>query len=585
MLFDWRKLHNPSFEKNDDVKWRGELAHLVSHDRDVREEARRVTQTNLLALCWVLGYCLVDEEVHREALEFFPPCDPTRTLTEWILESNQKYQRIGSLLLPRGVYKSTLSLVRSTQLITCWPENVSILIMTGRSDLAEDFIMQVAGFFYKPHSKTAPTLFQAIWTDLCVSTKPDANGFTAAKRQVDPPIIEPAIWGESIEAGTSGYHPNILISDDLHTNRNSRTYDARVNITKKYKLAKKVLMPVGSEIRIGTCYGNGDIWSDEILTSRPGSIRRLLRPAIRMKNGERIDDQGFPEEEEVELCFPSILSYTFLRAEYEADFDTFATQYLLDENGGNEVVFPQQAILDAMVDDSKIPLEGEIVIHWRFPCMRRGWFTACCAVGQLARNRCYVIDAFQGYQKPSFLARTVVTTARKYGIHRVTIEDSPGARLMMPAINNYALTVGWKVGMDWTGGQSDEESEENTGTRDLRIRNMESVLSAGRLLFFNGIKQVKRLVTEFSQYGMIPDFGLPDVISRVVDHLPQSIAAEDLGDEAAAWKSAQERDHYNLVYGRGHYAPPEPEPEPETDIEDEEFTELGLENVMPGLNG
>lgn len=589
MHFDWRRLHNTVCEKNDNEKWRAELTRMVVNEREVREDGRRVTQTNLLALCWVLGYCLVDETIHEEALHFFPPKEPSLSLNEWIKEANKQYCRTGSLILPRGVYKSTISLVNCVQLLVCWPETVSIMVMCGRGDLAEDFMVQVGNFFYRARANAPPTLFQALWPDLCVDRKPDTHGFSTAKRQMDPPIIEPAIWAESIEAGTSGYHPNILISDDLHNNRNSRTFDARSTITKKYKLAKKVLMPTGSEIRIGTIYGSGSIFTDEVLTFRPGTLRRVIRPAVKMKNGERIDDNGFPDESEIDLCFPTILSYDFLKAEYEADYDTFATQYLCDEYGGFEVVFPQPQMLASMVEESAIPLEGETIIHWRFPCLRRGWYTACCAVGILHRNRCFIAEVIEGRHKPSALAKTVIVTARKHGVHQVSIEDSPGARLMIPAIQNYALTTGWKMNLHWIagGGAGEEESEEDSGMRDLRIRNIEAVLSCGRLQFSKGIKQMKKLVQEFCEYGMIPDFGIPDVVARVVDHLPQSIAADDLGDEKMAWEAVKERDHYNMIYGRGQYAPPEPEPEEVEEVDDfeGEFTEDGLENIMPGLNG
>jgi hypothetical protein len=583
MNFDWRRLRDSRYEKADNRKWRAELTQLVLTDPKVREDGRRVTQNNLLALAWVLGYTLIDEEVHHDAIAFFPPKNTALTLNEWIDEANKFYKRVGSLLLPRGVYKTTLSLANCVQLLICWPLTIAIMIMCGRGDLAEDFVTQVGSFFYRPKSSTS-TLFQALWPELCVDKRPDAGEFTTASRQEEPKIIEPAIWGESIEAGTSGYHPNVLISDDIHNNRNSRTFEARAGIVKKYKLAKKVLLPVGSEIRIGTIYGSGDLFTDEILTSRPGTLRRVIKPAMRLRSGERIDQNGFPEENEVDLHFPTILNYEFLRTEYESGFESFATQYLLDEYGANEVVFSQEQMLAAMVEETAIPLEGQTVICWRFPCQKRSWMMAACAVGQLHRNRCYIVEAMQGHYKPSLLAKLVVNTARKYHTHRIEIEDSPGARLMTPAINNYALTTGWSVGMDWIGR---EEGEEDTGERDLRIRNIEAVLSNARLYFFAGMRQLKPLMLEFTQYAMIPDNALPDVVSRVADHLPQSIAADDQEDDALAWQAAKERDHFNLVYGRGQYAPPEPEPEEreETAIEEEPLTENGLENWMPGLNG
>lgn len=583
--FEWRRLHDKQYEKNDNSKWRAELTRLVVTDRELREDGRRVCQTNLLALCWILGYCLVDEQIHCEALHFFPPKDPSLTLNEWIQETNKVYCRIGTLLLPRGVYKSTISVVNCVQLLCCWPETVSILVMTGRSDLAFDFVAQVGGFFYRSRRDAPPTLFQALWPDLCVTTRPDSwQGFSTARRQHDPPIIEPAIWGESIEAGVSGYHPNILIADDCHNNRNSRTFSGRNEITKKYKLAKKVLMPVGQEIRIGTIYGSGDLYCDEIANMKPGTYRRLLRPALRRLDGERLDENSeFPEEDEVELCFPTILSYEFLKAEFAADWDTFCSQYLLDQFGGNEIVFPEKALLAAMVDESALPLEGEVIMHWRFPCMRRGWYTAICGVGQLYNNRCYIIDAHQGYYKPSLLAKMVINTARQHSIHHVSVEDSPGARLMETAIQNHATTSGWTIYLDWIGGGGNDESEEDSGTRDLRIRNTEAVMSAGRLKINRNIRQMRKIMGEFMQYAIIPDMGFPDVVSRIADHLPASIVNEDLGDSKQAWKAAVERDHFNLLYNRGPYAPSEPEPEPKPDLEDEPVNSLGLETWMPGL--
>ena len=583
MPFDWRKLVDRRQEKADNRRYRADLTQLVLEDPTAREDGRRVTQNNLLALSWVLGYTLIDPVVHHDALAFFPPKNTALTLDEWLEESNLMYKRIGSLLLPRGVYKTTINVGNCVQLLICWPLTVAIMLMCGRSDLAFDLVGQVGSFFYKP-KHALPTLFQALWPELCVDKRPDAEaGFTTALRQTEPAILEPAIWGESIEAGTSGYHPNILISDDIHNNRNSRTFETRASIVKKYKLAKKVLLPVGCEMRIGTIYGSGDLFTDEILTSRPGTLRRVIKPAMRLKSGERLDQNGFPEEDDVELLFPTILNYDFLRTEYESGFESFATQYLLDEYGANEVVFSQDQMLAAMVEEAAIPLEGETVVHWRLPCQKRGWMTAACAAGQMHRNRCYITDAFEGHYKPSVLAKLIVTTARKHHLHKVTIEDSPGARLMTPAINNYALTVGWTLRLEWIGR---EDGEEDTGERDLRIRNIEAVLSNARLYFFAGMKQLKALMLEMTQYGMLPNNALPDVVSRVADHLPQSIAAEDLDEEDLAWKALHERDHFNLIYGRGPYAPPEPEPEEIEEapaIEDIQFRDDGLEVWMPGL--
>ena len=101
MAFDWRRLRDPRQEKADNRAWRAELTQIVQSDPKVREDGRRVTQNNLLALAWVLGYTLIDEQVHHDAIAFFPPKNPALLLNEWIEEANKHYKRMGSLLLPR----------------------------------------------------------------------------------------------------------------------------------------------------------------------------------------------------------------------------------------------------------------------------------------------------------------------------------------------------------------------------------------------------------------------------------------------------------------------------------------------------
>jgi len=227
-----------------------------------------------------------------------------------------------------------------------------------------------------------------------------------------------------------------------------------------------------------------------------------------------------------------------------------------------------------------MPLEGQPFIHWRFPCRTNQWRAAAAAVGMIYRNRCYVTEIVYGVHKPSVLATIVHKLARKHGLHRITVEESPGARLMQPAIANYAISTGWELYLSW------QESTEEAGERDTRIRSLEALLATGRLVFSNGIKELKPLMAQFTQFGMMDDYAIPDVVSRAADNLPVSIAAED-AEQEDAWEAMKERDRFNMLYGKGSYAPPEPEPEEieaEVDpIESRRYTETGLEVLIPGL--
>jgi hypothetical protein len=385
-----------------------------------------------------------------------------------------------------------------------------------------------------------------------------------------------------VESGLSGWHPNVFIVDDSVNNRNSKNYESRRRITAAYKMIRKVLKPTGIEHKIGTLYGSGDIFSDEVLTTRPGTYRRILKPAMTLKNGARLDVNGFPEEDEVTLNFPTILSYEYLREEYESDPNSFFTQFMLDEYGANDVVFSQEQVVSLMEDELNVPLEGQLHIHWRLPCGALNWKAAAGACGIIHRNRCYVTDVIYGAYKPSILARKIHDFARKHGLHKITIEDTPGARHMQPTIDNYCLTTGWNLSITWL------EYEGEIGARDTRIRAMEAEFSQGRLVIVDNLIEHRHVITQLTQYGMGEDSAIPDVLSRLVNNLPVSLNAEN-DDDDLAWEQMKQRDFYNAVYGRGKYAPPEPEPEEVEAEEPREFErdylDNGLPNIMPGLTG
>ena len=579
MGFDWRRLRDTSQEGYNNRAWRAELTVLAQENEALREDGRRVCKNNLVALAYVLGYCKIDEKVHQEAIHFFPPIDPTKTVEQ--LKDGIKRRR--TLLFPRNTYKSTLDMVYCVQLILHYFMTIAILILSGSKELSFAFVDEVASHFLKRRNRPA-TLFQALFPELCIENHPESGEFTTPLRQSEPAIKEPLIWGNSGASATTGWHPDVLIVDDLNNNRNSNKFESRAQLTKNYKLIRKILKPTGFEMKIGTCYGPGDIFHDEVQNSRPGTYDRVYKPAMVLLNGERLDPNGFPEEDEVQLLFPSILPYEFLREEYEGDYESFMSQYMLDNYGAAEIVFSENQMIAAMVEPEEIPLEGEIYIHWRLPSQSNKWLITAAAVGVIQHNRCYILDAIAGHYKPSVLAKLIVMTARKHHKHKIAIEESPGSRMMHSAIMNYALTTGWDIHIEWMDYEGDP------GTRDLRIRNLEAVLDSTRLLFSSGLKQLKQLMAQFTQYGMVDEFALCDVVSRVADNLPQSIAAEiEDEDNDLAWKQMMERDKYNMIYGRGPYAPPEPEPEEVEEIVEEEevpaYNELGLENILGGLNG
>jgi hypothetical protein len=544
----------------------------------LREEGKLICKSNLLALCYVLGWTKIDPVEHREAIEFFTP----KQLDKPVERQYEGRLRRGTLLYPRGTYKSTLNMADSVQWIICFPMTVAILILCANLKLAQAFVNTVAGFFIKDCNQE-PSLFQALFPELLIPPRRAYNGeFTANLRQTYPRILEPAIWGNSIDAGLSGWHPNVLKPDDIVNNRNSRTDTLLGEVTTKYKLNRKILPSFGIEDKMGTRYGANDVFGDEISTTRPGSYRFVVKPALRMKDGSRLNADGFPAPEDIILLFPKTLPYEYLREEYESDYPTFMSQLMNDPYGANEVVFAQEEMLMAMKRTQDMPMDGNAHIHWRFPCKSRGWRAAAAAVGMEDRGRMWIVDTMHGNFNATALAKNVVELSRKYGTHNASIEQSPGSSYLDPAIRTYAATTGWAINLNWMEFEADEN------LRDQRIRTMQADIACTRLMF-NGEVNNRKLFDQFTQYGIAEDFSLPDVVSRVMEHLPSAIAADEDQEDKLAWDMMKQRDQYNRIYGLAQYAEHEPEPtsieEEESGWEPPETNEFGLEEIMPGLRG
>lgn len=560
-----------------DTSYRLELTDWLAEDDALKEAGRELCKTNLLCLCYVLGYTKIDPVVHKEAIEFFLP----RNLAKPVSEQGIGQMTRGTLLYPRGTFKTTLDEADVVQETICFPRDATTFIVCANMKLATALVANIAAHFIKPR-QARPTLFQALFPEMCVlpSQWSSASGFSPATRQASPPIKEDAVMAFSCESGNSGWHCWRMKGDDLANNRNMRSETSRADVVRNYNINRKMLMPGGIEDKMGTRYAPDDPYGVELSRARLGSYRYVVKPALRLKNGERLDANGFPARQDVELLFePLGLTWEFLRDEYDSDYSAFMTQYMNDDAGDNEVVFSQDEMLKVLCDDEQMPLAGQVVMHVRLPSKAHGWRTAAAVVGSIENNRLYIIDAMHGSYKPTLLARRIVDLARKWELHSVEVQQAPGAEKLGALASNYALTLGYPLNLVWIEPQGDETE------MDGRIKALEGLFRGGRLLFTRDLPPIRRLIEQFVGYGMVSDTSLPDVVAHAAEHLPQSIGSTATVD-SLAYAMASERDMYNTVYGAGPYAPVQPEPEEtEVDVIEDWRNPFGLEDMMPGLSG
>jgi hypothetical protein len=119
----------------------------------------------------------------------------------------------------------------------------------------------------------------------------------------------------------------------------------------------------------------------------------------------------------------------------------------------------------------------------------------------------------------------------------------------------------------------------------MAIKAAEPHLATGRLLLADKQPLWQEIFRQLYQFGMVEEFDLASVISRVAAKLPASIAAEGFeAQDEEQFRAYIEQDAYDRVYNRGRYHEAEPVAEPEQEWAPAEPGD-GLGECMPGLSG
>jgi hypothetical protein len=544
----------------------------IEEDEDYRQFLRWRMQTDLFWLTkYVLGYTRVTEKWHREVAAVFVQKDPKKPIEQ---QSPGKRRRI--VLLPRKTYKTTFNISDTVQWIIAFPD-VAVMAMTASnspdSPLADAFVAEVANHFYCPDYAPRKAL-HLCFPEHVISKLPKAGEFyTPARTRFRR---DPTLKAVSIEQSLSGWHPDIFKSEDVQDNRNSQTVFALRKVRTNFYINLKMLGEEGLLDITGTRYGPMDLYGDMLQKAGEETII-LWKPAyIHRSHALKIEDDELTEHDVI-LQFPEQISWKFLRQEKTLDANSFWTQYMNVAEGNFKSTFPMEKLNAAKVSQDINEREGKVHVSWRFEyaeCQN-----AAGAVGIERDKRMTIVEIQRGQFAPSALARRVIGLAKKWEASRVEIEDTPGARAMVPHIRNEALEQDWRVELSWG------EFLQDPTARALSIKSAEPHLLAGRLLFADGVTHQQEAFRQLYHFGMVEDFEIASVVSRLAQKLPASIAAEGFEEpEGEAMQEYLAQDAYNRVYGRGKYSEPEPvldEPEAEW----EPMRNEGLSDMMPGLSG
>jgi hypothetical protein len=546
--------------------------HRLRTDDEYRRQIKWRMQTDLFWLAkYVLGYRLISERWHREVAEAFVHKDPLKPFEQ---QSPRKRRRI--ILLSRKVYKTTFNIADTVQWILVIPD-IAIMAMTASnspdSPLADAFVAECASHFVCNQESCSHPL-HICFPEHVLHRNPSAGAFTTPARKRYR--RDPTVKGVSIEQSLSGWHPDIIKSEDVQDNRNSQTAFSLRKVRTNFYINLKMLGQTGLLDITGTRYGPMDLYGDMIAKAGEETIL-LWKPAyIRRSHALKLEDDELTEADVI-LQFPEQLSWEFLRSEKILDESSFWTQYMNVAEGNFKSTFPRDKLDAAKVPPEVSDRAGNLHIAWRFEYGEEK--NAACAVGSEIEGRMTIVDLVRGQFTPTSLARRVVAISKKWEQKRVEIEDTPGARALLPAIRNEALEADWRMEIAWS------EFLQDPTARALDVKCAEPHLLAGRLLFADNLPHGQEAFRQLYHFGMIEETEIASVIARVASKLPASIAAEgfDWNDDEQ-FQAYISQDAYDRVYGRGKYEEKEPVlPEQEEEWVAQQNDELS--EMMPGLSG
>ena len=522
---------------------------IFDGDKPYIEDCRHLCRTDGFFLAPLLGYTKFDRILHGPVADLYIVKNKDLPIEEQHPIKNRMH------LDPRATFKSTWGFVDTYQWIVNFPD-MTIVNETATQPLARAQTTVVVRKFLKVRGKE-DTLLQRIFPEWTTEIRtPLADDDTieqwnAPCRTYDQP--DATLDSTSAKSAQAGWHPWLLNSDDIVETNNSgkgASDHSRQNVIDRHNTNKNTIRPGGYLNLRGTRYHPFDLYGVTLQKMVPEAWKTLIRSSIRVKSGARLIEGEFPLEEEIEILFPGILTYEYLKTKFMEEFATFMCQQQNDPMAGGKAIFPNEQYHAMLTAPELIPPFGDAYVCWRLPYKDKP-FMLDYAEGAAARyygDRAYIVDTWRGDYTPTELYEKIVWSLKKNGSRKLILEAVPGYKEAIDNIKNVMARKNWSAQIEV------KDFENSDAERDSRCKNCEPMMRVGRLKIATNITQATETKTQFTLYGMIPRNGIIDCISRLAARLPASTISKEITEEQKYIHDLnRDRAVWDQVYGQGGY--------------------------------
>ena len=153
------------------------------------------------------------------------------------------------IVMPRGTFKSTISVIAYSVWVLINNPNARILIDSETYTNSKDFIREIKGIFKSQK-------FIDLFGDWEGSTWAEGELVVSTRTKN---LKDPSIKAGGVEKTATGKHFDYILMDDLNSQKNSETPEMRAKIIKHYQMNTAILEPDGVMVLTATRYAVDDV--------------------------------------------------------------------------------------------------------------------------------------------------------------------------------------------------------------------------------------------------------------------------------------------------------------------------------------
>ncbi len=500
------------------------------------KQYRRKAQTDLWWFSTeVWGLPLVPR-VHREMVDLFPARDPD------VPFPHQSEGKRRLLVASRNSFKSSLSVCAIAQLILCAPD-IRILLLRGTRNLAKQQLAEIKNAFVRnPKMKL-------LFPEFCADKKKQLGGaeeFLCPARQHER--REPTISISTPESEMTGLHVDYIAVDDIVNPSSVNTPDQIQKALAAYHALTPILEPWGELTVLNTPYVVGDLTyvirqSHEDAGAK--SPWRIVWRGAWTQKPNTPPNSANPAD--YDLWYPERLSWDTLqqiKREMEATGHgaIFRAQYLCEFSSASETAkIDENVLLLRTVPATQLPARdpSRTFIFWDLAYASSGPNAdyTVALVGQFdTAGRLYVIDCVHEHLGPFELAGRIVELAGRWEPVAVGIEDSLGAKFLLPQIQQMAAASGTRIdNLVWI------TPSRKKGAKMERILGLEAFVKGNRLLFSAGLPNLKELYRQLSKPGVGHD-DMSDALAYLMTFQDRVYSSNDLWERITQQEAPAQSD-------------------------------------------